>query len=134
MGRINLVKMILLPKLLYLFWHTPFYIPPFKSMEAILNTFVWGSSRHKLSWQVLKCPVHLGGTAFPDLVTYNIASQLSHYYYYIQIDKDRYSVLVCSPALAQLPIHSRSSYVAPMGPRTSETICCPIIVKSSSMP
>lgn len=27
-GRIHLVKMILLPKLLYLFWHAPLYIPP----------------------------------------------------------------------------------------------------------
>lgn len=27
MGHINLVKMILLPKFLYLFWHVPLYIP-----------------------------------------------------------------------------------------------------------
>lgn len=83
MGCINSVKMILLPKLLYLFWHSPLYIPAhiFRSLESILNTFVWGSSRHKLSWQTLKHPIHLGGTALPDLALYYIASQLSHLYY-----------------------------------------------------
>lgn len=78
MGRINLIMMILLPKLLYLFWRARPYIPArvFKSMESILNMFVWGPSRHKLSWQTLKRPVHLGGTALPDLALYYIASQL----------------------------------------------------------
>lgn len=39
MGRINLIKMILLPKMLYAVWHAPMYIPlkVFKQMEAILN-------------------------------------------------------------------------------------------------
>lgn len=100
MGRINLVKMILLPKPLYLFWHAPLYIPTrsFKSMESILNMFVWGPSRHKLSWRVLKCPVHLGGTALPDLAQYYVASQLFHFFYFNQADRDRYSTLVCSSA------------------------------------
>lgn len=50
MGHINLVKMILLLKLLY-FLACPIYIPTliFNSMKSILNTFIWGPSRHKLS-------------------------------------------------------------------------------------
>lgn len=100
MGRINLVKMVLLPKLLYLFWHAPLYIPAhmFRNMESILNTFVWGSSGHKLAWQTLKRPVHLGGTALPDLALYYLASQLSHFYYFNRHDKIRYSMLVCMAA------------------------------------
>lgn len=44
MGHINLVKMILLPKILYVFWHAPSYIPlrTFKSMDSIINSFIWG--------------------------------------------------------------------------------------------
>lgn len=81
MGRIHLVKIILLPKLLYLFWHAPLYIPS-RVFKFILNTFVWGSFHHKLLWQTLKSPVHLGGTALPDLAIYYIASQLSIFSYY----------------------------------------------------
>lgn len=98
MGRINLVKMIILPKLLYIFWQAPLYIPQqiFKSMESILNTFIWGSSRHKLPWRVLKCPTDLCGAAVPDLFTYYVASQLSHFFYINHEDKERYSTLICS--------------------------------------
>lgn len=44
MGRINIIKMIFLPKIIYMVWHAPLYIPLgiFKKMESILNTFVWG--------------------------------------------------------------------------------------------
>lgn len=62
MGRVNLIKMVLLPKFLYVFWHSPVYLPlrVFKSIEALLNSFVWGTKRHKLSWQTLKNPTELG--------------------------------------------------------------------------
>lgn len=97
MGRINLVKMVLLPKLLYIFWQSPIHLPQciFKAMESILNTFVWGSSHHKLSWKVLKCPTDLGGTALPDLYIYYIAAQLSHFFHLNLSDKIRYSQMVC---------------------------------------
>lgn len=104
MGRINPVKMILLPKLLYIFSHAPLYIPLriFKSMESIVTTFIWGTSRHKLSWRA--CPVDLGDTALPDLSLYYIASQLSRLFYFSQTDKIGYSTLVCSQA-SRLIVH-----------------------------
>lgn len=70
----------------------------FRNMESILNTFVWGSSKHKLSWQTLKRPVTLGGSALPDLALYYKASQLSHIYYLNGHDKLCYSTLVCLAA------------------------------------
>lgn len=41
MGRVNLIKMVILPKFLYVLWHAPGYIPLriFKSIKAILNSF-----------------------------------------------------------------------------------------------
>lgn len=81
-GRINLIKMVLLPKILYVLWHTPVYLPlkHFKSLKALLKPFVWGANRHKLACQTLKNPTDLGGTALPDFNLYYIASQLSHSY------------------------------------------------------
>lgn len=104
MGRINLVKMILLPKLLYIFWQAPLYLPPriFKSMESIINMFIWGPSRHKLSWKILKCPTELGGAALPDLFLYYLASQLSHFFHFKCSDRERYSTLVCPQTLDSL--------------------------------
>lgn len=100
MGHINLVKMILLPKLLYIFWHSLIYLPLriFKIMDAILNSFIWGNSRHKLSWRALKNPVDMGGTALPDLNLYCLAAQFSHFFYLNKEDKLRYLTLACSTA------------------------------------
>lgn len=97
MGRINLIKMILLPKMLYAVWHAPMYIPlkVFKQMEAILNSFVWGKGRHKLAWHVLKNPALEGGCSLPDIQDYYVASQLSHLYYFHTTASQRYRTLVC---------------------------------------
>lgn len=99
MGHVNLSKMILLPKFLYILWHAMVYLPLriFKSIKTILNSFVWGKTRHKLSWQVLKNPTELGGTALPDFNLYCLVAQLSHFFYLGKGDKERYLTLVCSP-------------------------------------
>lgn len=76
MGRINLFKMILLPKFLYILWNSPVLIPLkiFKALDQIVNSFIWGSNRHKLAWNTLKNPTTAGGAALPDLHTYYIAA------------------------------------------------------------
>lgn len=91
-GHINLIKMILLPKILYILWHTPIYVPLiyFKSLEALLKPFVWGP---KLAWQTLKNPSDLEGTALPDFILYYIASQLSALYHIDKTNRDRFNIL-----------------------------------------
>lgn len=99
MGRINLNEMVVLPKILYILWHAKIYLPLriFKFLEAILNTFVWGNSYHKLSWNTLKNPTHLGGTALLDFIFYYLSAQLSHFFHLDKGDRDWYLALVCSP-------------------------------------
>lgn len=85
----------------------------FKSLEAILNSFVWGKTRRKLSRQVLKNPIDLGGTALPDFNLYYLAAQLSHFFYLDKGDKERYLALVCSlysNTQAPLPTSSQRSW------------------------
>lgn len=75
--------MVLLPNFLYVLWHAPVYLPLriVKSILALLNSFVWGAARHKLSWQTLKNPPELGSAALPDFNLYYLAAQLSHFFY-----------------------------------------------------
>lgn len=96
-GCIRLGKMILLPKILYLVWHAPLYISQkfLKIIESILNFFIWGHSRHKLSWRILKNPVTMGGAALPDFQDYYLASQLSHFYHFEKNELSRYQLLLC---------------------------------------
>lgn len=70
MGRINLFKMILLPKFLYMFWNSPVLIPLkiFKTMDKIINSFIWGSNRHKLAWNTIKNPTSSGGRGYTRLI------------------------------------------------------------------
>lgn len=70
----------------------------FKSIEAILNSFVWGAARHKLSWQALKNPTDFGGASLPDFILYYLAAQLSHFFYLDKTNRDHYLSLVCSPS------------------------------------
>lgn len=101
-GRVNLIKMVLLPKVLYVLWHTPVYLPLkyFKLLETLLKPFIWGKSRHKLSWQTLKNSTDMGGTALPDFNHYYIASQLSQLFHIDKTDKERFLILL-SPRWVQ---------------------------------
>lgn len=125
-GRINIIKMILLPKMLYMVWHAPLYIPLkfFKKMEAILNSFVWGHGRHKLAWHILKNPTAMGGMALPDLQEYYIAAQLSHMYYFNKNEMQRYKMLICddpkSPLSSPLQAIFRGGLTGKRLPRYNE--------------
>uniref|UniRef100_A0A803JPQ3 Reverse transcriptase domain-containing protein n=1 Tax=Xenopus tropicalis TaxID=8364 RepID=A0A803JPQ3_XENTR len=80
-GRVNIIKMIYLPKFLYIFHNTPFTIPRsfFKKLNRTITSFIWANGTPRISWERLTATVENGGLALPHFYFYYLASQI----YYI---------------------------------------------------
>ncbi|XP_044161200.1 uncharacterized protein LOC122946001 isoform X1 [Bufo gargarizans] len=77
-GRINLIKLIILPKWLYVLEHAPFLVPKkiFQRFRSLLSPLIWGNNRRKLSIDVLCRPRDEVGMSLPDLYLYYLSGQL----------------------------------------------------------
>lgn len=62
MGRINLFKMIFLPKLLHILSNSPLYVSVkvFRHINSIVVEVLWRSRGPRISLPVLKLPVTMG--------------------------------------------------------------------------
>ena len=51
LGRVNIYKMIYLPRFLYVLWHAPIYLPKklFTNINALLLPFLWGAKPARVS-------------------------------------------------------------------------------------
>lgn len=80
LGRINLIKMKILPKFLYLFRNSPQWLPKsfffFTGLHGMFSTFTWANKPARIKLSTLMQPVAQGGLAFPDLYKYYLATQL----------------------------------------------------------
>ena len=78
MARITLVKMIVLPRLLYYFANLPILIPRkwFSQIDTLLREMIWCGGRNRASLETLKNPIACGGLSLPDLESYYLAAQL----------------------------------------------------------
>ena len=67
MGRISIMKMVIMPKLLYLFLNIPIRPPLlfFNRLKSLLLQFAWAGGTPCLAWSVLTLPLHQGGLAAP---------------------------------------------------------------------
>ena len=76
LGRINAVKMIFLPQLLYLFQNLPLYITKafFTKLDSIILPFIWNSHRIKKG-HLCKTKTK-GGLALPDFMSYYWAANI----------------------------------------------------------
>ena len=66
-GRVNAVKMVSLPRFLYLFQNLPVYLNAsfFKKLESIILPFVWGYKSHRIAKAHLHKPLDKGGLGLP---------------------------------------------------------------------
>ena len=83
-GRINILKMNILPKLLYLFQNIPLSPPVgfFPMMEKLFRNFIWNSRRPRLRLSLLYLPYDRGGLRCPNILWYYWAAQLRTMMFY----------------------------------------------------
>ena len=78
LGRINIIKMNILPKFLYIFQSIPLAPPPsfFPKLRKLLSNFMWNNRRPRLRLSLLYLPYDRGGLQLPNLQWYYWAAQL----------------------------------------------------------
>lgn len=71
-GRINAIKMVSLPRFLYLFQNLPIFLARsfFKSLDSIILPFIWGFKAHRISKTHLHKPGKMGGLGLPNFLHY----------------------------------------------------------------
>lgn len=77
-GRINLIKMYILPKFTYLFRQTPIPILNafFRRLDTILISFIWKGVTPRVAKSTLQLPITLGGLTLPCFIKYYWAAIL----------------------------------------------------------
>ena len=71
-GRMNIFKMVILPKIMYKIQMLPIALPQkyFKTLQTILLNFVWQGKKACISWATLKKNKTQGGWGAPDIRGY----------------------------------------------------------------
>lgn len=84
-GRVNLIKMIILPKFLYLFQHVPVYLNKsfFTNLDQQLNGFLWSNKPARIRKSVLQLSKSEGGLALPNFRHYFWACNIIKLLYWV---------------------------------------------------
>lgn len=79
-GRINTIKMSVLPRFIFLFQNVPLFIPKsfFKELDKLLSSFIWNKSIPRIRKTFLERQKDEGGLALPNFL---------YYYWSCNIDK-----------------------------------------------
>lgn len=80
LGRINVIKMNVLPKFLYLFQSIPSYLANsfFKDLNKNISKFIWNNKRPRIKISKLMKPKDRGGIGLPNLQLYYWAAQIKN--------------------------------------------------------
>ena len=83
-GRVNLIKMSLLPKFLYLFQHIPVFIKKsfFSNLDQFISSFLWSNKQARIGRTALRLPKSLGGVALPDFRYYYWACNINKFLFW----------------------------------------------------
>uniref|UniRef100_A0A3Q3ASL9 Reverse transcriptase domain-containing protein n=1 Tax=Kryptolebias marmoratus TaxID=37003 RepID=A0A3Q3ASL9_KRYMA len=79
-SRIEIIKMNVQAKLLYLFQALPIEVPQtqFAIWDKLISRFIWGGKKPRVKYETLQLPKDKGGMGLPKLREYFCAAQLRH--------------------------------------------------------
>lgn len=122
-GRTNLIKMIILPKLLYLFQHIPVFINKtfFVRLDRLLSSFLWNNKPARLKRTILQLPKSEGGLALPNFHQYYWACNIAKLLFWLNCN----SLADCPPGVHIELSSSKSSL--------SSVICSQLPVNLSNI-
>lgn len=77
-SRIEIIKINVLPRLIYLFQSLPVKVPPkqFTEWDKWISRFIWGGKKPGTRYKTLQLPKDKGGLALPNLEEYFYAAQI----------------------------------------------------------
>lgn len=77
-GRVNAIKMNVLPRIIYILYTIPITLPQtfFGQIRRALTKFVWGDKHPRISYDILRRHKEEGGLGLPDLHLYYKAMAL----------------------------------------------------------
>ncbi len=89
-GRIETVKMNILPRLLFLFQSLPVWVPvsAFNKLEKLISKFIWQNKRPRIRLKILMSDKDRGGLNLPNLRYYYWAAQLRAITAWLGVDKE----------------------------------------------
>lgn len=85
LGRISIMKMVVLPRFLFLFLNIPMVLPIafFSRLHSIMIRLAWAGKSARIKWTTLTLPYHMGGLGAPDFLLYYRAAQCAVAYHWI---------------------------------------------------
>lgn len=108
MGRINTLKMIIVPKLLYLFQNIA--LPPpsnlFTWIKKTILSLIWNSGKSKIRLSLLYMPFDGGGLKCPNLLWYYWAAQLRSMAFYFNNGNNNPHWVEMEGQNLKLPLHT----------------------------
>lgn len=89
MGKISVIKMSILPKIMYLLQNLPIITNeiPFKKWNKDLSDFIWNGKKPRIKMKLLYDVVERGGVALPNLKLYYQASVITWILDWIRLEK-----------------------------------------------
>ena len=89
-GRVETVKMNLLPRLLFLFQSLPVRVPAstLNMLDKLISTFIWQKKRPRVRLKTIHLPKDKGGLGLPNLKNYYWAAQINAIVAWIGNDRE----------------------------------------------